>query len=483
MTIAEIIKQAREDLNMTQEDLAERLEVSRQAVSKWELGASVPSPENLKLLEEELGVTFPAPEEDAVLTAAASGEGPEAPAKAPFWSWQRAALLAFGVLIVSALFSAALFTARRAETNADVTRHAEPYITGIYFFSEDAGPLYPDLGDGWNSLAAGERVLVAVTFEEGTEDTVDAVSLFLTPTGTETLQYREQIAVQAAGEGRNFALFAWDIPQEGLMGHLEVVLECGGLRVTDTTMNVTAPSSLPEAPGTPGILSLSSGEIHAAAGDRGHYILEAYGAPFAEVEWSSSDPSVARVANTGRVFIEGPGEAVVTASWKDQTAECRVYVEPAHTGEDRGEIISDYTEGDLNGVIAFGGQRDYYEPWAGAVGEEGNTDLDNPNPIYTSDDGITYEPAALTIPIGAALFMDEPYPLPLRASGAPEDEIVWTTSDPAVVEVSDAGALLPVSPGAAVVTAAWNGQTAECRVEVFTGTVPTDVPGVSKVVY
>ena len=60
----------------------------------------------------------------------------------------------------------------------------------------------------------------------------------------------------------------------------------------------------------------------------GHYILEAHGAPFAEVEWASSDPSVARVANTGTVFIEGPGEAVVTATWKDQTAECLVRVFP-----------------------------------------------------------------------------------------------------------------------------------------------------------
>ena len=43
MNISDIIRQAREELGLTQEDLAERLEVSRQAVSKWELGASVPS--------------------------------------------------------------------------------------------------------------------------------------------------------------------------------------------------------------------------------------------------------------------------------------------------------------------------------------------------------------------------------------------------------------------------------------------------------
>lgn len=346
MNISEIIKQAREGLGLTQEDLAERLEVSRQAVSKWELGASFPSPENLALLEEVLGVSFPAPEEE---TAQSPEQGPETAAKAPFWNWKRVVLLVFGVLIVSALLSIALFETLRTDTHTDVPRHAEPYVTGIYFFSEDAAPLYPDLGDGWNSLTAGERVLVAVTFEEGTEDTVDAVSLFLTPTGTETLQYREQIAVQAAGEGRDFALFAWDIPQEGLMGHLEVVLECGGLRVTDTTMNVTAPLS-PRPIETPGILAISPEEIRTTAGDIGQYVLEVYGVPWEEVEWTSSNPDVARVANTGTVFIEGEGEAVITASWKDQTAECLVRVFPKASVVGT-EGNTDLPEGETKGLM------------------------------------------------------------------------------------------------------------------------------------
>ena len=326
MNISEIIKQAREELGMTQEDLAERLEVSRQAVSKWELGASVPSPENLELLEEVLGVSFPPPEAEATPEEAVPG----APPKAPFWNWKRVVLLVLGVLIVSALFSAALFTALRAETNVDAPLRAEPCITGVYFHDENAAPLQTDLGDGWNRFTAGERVLVLVAFEDSPDNSVGAVSLFLTPTGTETLDQRRQIAVQAAGEGRDFALFAWDIPAD-LMGHLEVALECGGGLQATETLNVTAPSSYMEDQGIPGILSLSAKEITATEGDTGHYLLEALGAPMAEVEWSTSDPEVARVANTGTVFIEGEGEAVITASWKDQTAECLVHVLPKAT--------------------------------------------------------------------------------------------------------------------------------------------------------
>ena len=324
MRISEIIKQAREGLGLTQEDLAERLEVSRQAVSKWELGASVPSPENLALLEEVLGVSFPAPEEAAALPEQESGTA----GKAPFWNWKRVALLILGVLIVSALLSIVLFETLRTDAHTDVPRHAEPYVTGVYFFNEDAGQLRhdPEAGAGWYMFVPSSRVYLLVTFRDGTENTVNAVSLFLTPTGTETLEYREQLAVQAAGEGRDFALFAWDIPEE-LTAHLEIVLECDGVRVTET-LNVTAPPLFLESPEIPGILSLNTSEIHAVEGDMGHYILEARGAPFAEVEWTSSDPSVARVANTGRTYIEGPGEAVITASWKDQTAECVVRVSP-----------------------------------------------------------------------------------------------------------------------------------------------------------
>lgn len=345
MTIAEIIKQAREDLGMTQEDLAEKLEVSRQAVSKWELGASVPSPENLSLLGEVLGVSFPAPEEE---TAQSSEQRPGTAVKAPFWNWKRVVLLVFGVLIVSALLSIWMFTALKSEKHVDVPRPSEPYVTGVYFFDENAAPLQPDLGDGWDSFTAGERVLVVVEFEDGAENSVNAVSLFLTPTGTETLDQRKQIAVQAAGEGRNFALFAWDIPQD-LMGHLEVVLECGGgFRVTKVR-NVTAPS-LPQSLETPGVLTLSSSELNAVSGDMGHYILEAYGVPFAEVEWSSSNPSVARVANTGTVFIEGEGEAVITASWKDQTAECLVRVFPKASVVGT-EGNTDLPEGEPEGIV------------------------------------------------------------------------------------------------------------------------------------
>jgi transcriptional regulator with XRE-family HTH domain len=56
MTLGETIKARREAAGMTQEELAERLYVSRQAVSKWEAGASVPNDDNLVQIRAILGV-------------------------------------------------------------------------------------------------------------------------------------------------------------------------------------------------------------------------------------------------------------------------------------------------------------------------------------------------------------------------------------------------------------------------------------------
>ena len=45
---SELIKKYREENNLTQQEFAEKLHVSRQAVSKWETGSSYPNYEILK---------------------------------------------------------------------------------------------------------------------------------------------------------------------------------------------------------------------------------------------------------------------------------------------------------------------------------------------------------------------------------------------------------------------------------------------------
>ena len=60
MSIGETITRKRKALGMTQKDLAEKLSVSFQAVSKWETDASHPDVELLPALAEMLGTTVDA---------------------------------------------------------------------------------------------------------------------------------------------------------------------------------------------------------------------------------------------------------------------------------------------------------------------------------------------------------------------------------------------------------------------------------------
>lgn len=56
-SLGEVIKRHRMECQMTQEFVAEALGVSRQAVSKWESGASDPSTSNLSALAKLFGTT------------------------------------------------------------------------------------------------------------------------------------------------------------------------------------------------------------------------------------------------------------------------------------------------------------------------------------------------------------------------------------------------------------------------------------------
>ena len=58
MSFAENLKQLRKEKQLSQEELAEILDVSRQAVSKWEQGIGYPEAEKLLLLSNKLRVSL-----------------------------------------------------------------------------------------------------------------------------------------------------------------------------------------------------------------------------------------------------------------------------------------------------------------------------------------------------------------------------------------------------------------------------------------
>ncbi|WP_343207888.1 helix-turn-helix transcriptional regulator [Anaerolentibacter hominis] len=58
MSFADNLKQIRRDKGLSQEDLAELLDVSRQAVSKWEQGIGYPEVEKLLVLSNRLNISL-----------------------------------------------------------------------------------------------------------------------------------------------------------------------------------------------------------------------------------------------------------------------------------------------------------------------------------------------------------------------------------------------------------------------------------------
>ena len=56
MTLGERIKNYRKELGLSQEELAEKINVSRQAITKWENDSGIPDIDNLISLSKIMGI-------------------------------------------------------------------------------------------------------------------------------------------------------------------------------------------------------------------------------------------------------------------------------------------------------------------------------------------------------------------------------------------------------------------------------------------
>ena len=76
MTIGEKISILRHDCGMSQDELAEKLDVSRQSVSKWESGKAIPDSNKVLAIAELFGVStdYLLRKEEEFLTAESADE-------------------------------------------------------------------------------------------------------------------------------------------------------------------------------------------------------------------------------------------------------------------------------------------------------------------------------------------------------------------------------------------------------------------------
>ena len=137
--LAENLKNLRKAKNLSQEELAERLHVVRQTISKWEKGRSVPDAELLVRLAEELDTTPAAllgpdlpPAAEADCTAEQLGRIAEQLAvknrrARRIWKIVAGVLIAFGVCtLLLILLNFAAFRSISTETEATVEGQAVP---------------------------------------------------------------------------------------------------------------------------------------------------------------------------------------------------------------------------------------------------------------------------------------------------------------------------------------------------------------------
>lgn len=115
MKLEENLVRLRKEHGLSQNDLAEKLNVSRQAVSRWEQGAAMPSTDNLIYLSKLYGITLDAliyGEEKTELELNQEPETASAPAAAPkrpngIWNVKRLLFLILYMVLVGIGFYAA----------------------------------------------------------------------------------------------------------------------------------------------------------------------------------------------------------------------------------------------------------------------------------------------------------------------------------------------------------------------------------------
>ena len=107
MSLAEKLVILRKQKGLTQMDLAEQLNVSRQAISRWEVGAAVPSTDNLKVLGDLYGVPVDYLLNDdtteATKSTRAAEENPEDKGPAQKRVKYKTFLICFVVIVVAAV--------------------------------------------------------------------------------------------------------------------------------------------------------------------------------------------------------------------------------------------------------------------------------------------------------------------------------------------------------------------------------------------
>ena len=187
MDWSEKIRRRREERHLSQEELAEAVGVSRQAVSKWESGAAQPTGANRRALLQALDLQ----EEEAAHLP-------------PRRAWRE-----------RAGWIAALLLPRMAPEAP-----AGPRLQSVRFYDEAMQEVLPEA----NWYDADRAVCLLVQWKGGTPATVQLV---FTPAGSETAGEAQILAAALPLDGEHAALLSAAALRESGAGHLQILLDFG----------------------------------------------------------------------------------------------------------------------------------------------------------------------------------------------------------------------------------------------------------------
>lgn len=208
MTLGEQIKHAREKKNLSQEELAFQLGVSRQAVSKWENGSSLPQGIHKEMLTQILNIEI---EENTITKNEKMG-------LRELLGWIIAIILAIIFLVVWI-----------HNKNFDTIK--VPNIKSITFYDCNQDVVMEEAL--WYNSAQIESILIQ--WEGGTPDNI---KMFATPSGTETMSETELLLTKVVLDGDTVELLDADTLKDQSMAHVYFQLDFGENIVTSDMYNI-----------------------------------------------------------------------------------------------------------------------------------------------------------------------------------------------------------------------------------------------------
>lgn len=231
MGLGQQIKQARENKNLSQEELASKLGVSRQAVSKWENNSAIPQGLNREMLSQILGLEF----------SVAEGAPAQKRNKVMWLGWGLAAVL----LCISLSIGLQLFSLQKNKELVDSEEAWEadgststPIINRVQFYDTDQN-IVSDVALWYN---AAEIDSILIQWEGGTPDNI---KVFYTPGGTETQEQTELLMTKSIPDGDTVALLSAGMLEEIGQGHVYFELNFGETVVVSDIYNIIYNADFP----------------------------------------------------------------------------------------------------------------------------------------------------------------------------------------------------------------------------------------------